>query len=58
MFCLTILKQIYVKMATETNDVIPTIPISAFAAGAFIVKEPAAMAILVNHAERPETFNG
>ena len=45
-------------MTTKANDVILTGPISVSTAGASVVKEPVAMAIPVNHAERPEKFNG
>ena len=45
-------------MTTETNDVILTGPISVSTARASVVKEPIAMAIPVNHVERPEKFNG
>ena len=41
-------------MATETIDDIPYVPVSA----PTVVKEPASVAILVNHAEMPEKFNG
>ena len=45
-------------MATETNDVVPIVLVSASAAGPSVVKEPASVAIPVNHEERPEKFNG
>ncbi|KAH9768531.1 hypothetical protein KPL71_011635 [Citrus sinensis] len=46
-------------MATsETNDAVLIVPVSASAAGPSVVKEPASVAIPVNHAERSEKFNG
>ena len=45
-------------MATETNNVILILHISVSVAGPYVVKEPTAMAIPVNHTERPEKFNG
>ncbi|KAH9686503.1 hypothetical protein KPL70_014374 [Citrus sinensis] len=41
-------------MATETVDDVPYVPVAA----PFVVKEPVSVAIPVNHAERPEKFNG
>ena len=41
-------------MATETIDDIMYVPVSA----PTVVKEPASVAIPVNHVERPEKFNG
>ncbi|KAH9751211.1 hypothetical protein KPL71_014192 [Citrus sinensis] len=49
---------IIIKMATETIDDIPYIPVSSSVAAPTLVKEPASVAIPVNHAERPEKFNG
>ena len=45
-------------MATETNDAVLYVPISASVVGPSVVKEPVSVAILVNHVERPEKFNG
>ena len=45
-------------MATENVDDIPYVPVSFSVAAPTIVKEPASVAIPVNHAERPEKFNG
>ncbi|KAL9447410.1 hypothetical protein AB3S75_014972 [Citrus x aurantiifolia] len=41
-------------MATDTVDDILYVPVAAPS----VVKEPASVAIPVNHAERPEKFNG
>ena len=41
-------------MATEIVDDIPYVPVAA----PTVVNEPASVAIPVNHAERPEKFNG
>nr|AAK70407.1 pol polyprotein [Citrus x paradisi] len=47
-------------MATETVDDIPYVPVAvpSVVAAPSVVKEPASVAIPVNHAERPEKFNG
>ena len=45
-------------MATETVDDILYVPVSSSVAAPTLVKELASVAILVNHAERPEKFNG
>ena len=45
-------------MATETIDDIPYVPVSSSVAAPTVVKEPASVAIPVNHEERPEKFNG
>ena len=45
-------------MATETIDEVPYVPVSTSVAEPFVVKEPASVAILVNHADRPEKLNG
>ncbi|KAH9671079.1 hypothetical protein KPL70_017207 [Citrus sinensis] len=45
-------------MATETIDDVPYVPVSSSIAAPSVVKEPTSMAILVNHVERPEKFNG
>jgi len=41
-------------MATDTIADIPYVPVAAPS----VVKEPSSVAIPVNHAERPEKFNG
>ena len=45
-------------MATETNDPVLTVPVSASAAGPSVMKEPASVAIPLNHAKSLEKFNG
>ena len=45
-------------MATETIDEVPYVPVSTSVVTPSVVKEPASVAIPVNHAERPEKFNG
>ena len=45
-------------MATETIDEVPYVYISTFVAASSVVKEPTSVVIPVNHAERPEIFNG
>ncbi|KAH9750232.1 hypothetical protein KPL71_013800 [Citrus sinensis] len=45
-------------MATETVDDIPYVPVSSSVAAPTVVKEPASVAIPINHAEGPEKFNG
>ena len=59
-FILTILKHnlTIIEMTTETVDDVPYVPVSSSVTAPSIVKEPASVAIPVNHAERPEKFNG
>ena len=45
-------------MATETVDDVLYVPVSSSVAAPTVVNEPASVAIPVNHAERPEKFNG
>ena len=45
-------------MATEIIDDISYVPVSSSIVAPTVVKEPASVAIPVNHAERPEKFNG
>ena len=45
-------------MATETVDDVPYVPVSSSVAAPTVVKEPASVAISVNHAERAKKFNG
>ena len=48
-----------VNIATfETNDAVPYVSVSGSVARTSVVKEPASVAIPVNHAKRPEKFNG
>ena len=45
-------------MATETIDDVLYVLVSTFLIAPSVVKEPASVAIPVNHAERPKKFNG
>ncbi|KAK9194952.1 hypothetical protein WN943_003067 [Citrus x changshan-huyou] len=50
----TISSYTIIEIATATVDDVPYVPVVAPS----VVKEPASVAIPVNHAERPEKFNG
>ena len=45
-------------MATETIDEVPYVPVSTSITAPSVLKEPTSVAIPMNHAERPEKFNG